>query len=63
MDKDEIKGKGQQAKGFVKEKIGQATNDPDLEAEGTLDRAAGKVREGFGKVKDKAKRAIDELKD
>ena len=63
MDKDEIKGKAEQAKGIAKEKIGRAIDDPDLEAEGTVDRAAGKVREGFGEVKDKAKRAIDELKD
>jgi len=63
MDKDEIKGKAEQAKGYVKEKVGQATNDPDLEAEGTADRAAGEVREGYGEVKDKVKRAIDELKD
>jgi uncharacterized protein YjbJ (UPF0337 family) len=63
MDKDEIKGKAQKAKGFAKEKIGQAANDPDLEAEGTVDRGAGEIREGFGEAKDKAKRAIDELKD
>ena len=63
MDKDEIKGKAEQAKGYVKEKLGEATNDPDLEAEGTADRAAGKVREGYGEVKDKVKRAADELKD
>jgi uncharacterized protein YjbJ (UPF0337 family) len=63
MDKDEIKGKAEQAKGYVKEKVGQATDDPDLEAEGTADRAAGEVREGYGEVKDKVKRAIDELKD
>lgn len=63
MDKDEIKGKAEQLKGGAKEKIGQMTNDPDLEAEGTADRAAGKVREGIGNLKDKAKRAADELKD
>ena len=63
MDKDEIKGKAEQAKGIAKEKIGRAIDDPDLEAEGTVDRAAGKIREGVGEVKDKAKRAIDELKD
>ena len=63
MDKDEIKGKAEQVKGIAKEKIGQAIDDPDLEAEGTVDRAAGKVREGVGEVKDKAKRAIEELKD
>ena len=63
MDKDEIKGKAEQVKGAAKEKIGRAIDDPDLEAEGTVDRAAGKIREGIGEVKDKAKRAIDELKD
>ena len=63
MDKDEIKGKAEQLKGAAKEKIGRAIDDPDLEAEGTVDRAAGKIREGVGEVKDKAKRAIDELKD
>ena len=63
MDKEEIKGKAEQVKGIAKEKIGQATGDEELEAEGTIDRATGKVREGIGEAKDKAKRAIDELKD
>ena len=63
MDKDEIKGKAEQVKGAAKEHIGRATGDEELEAEGTVDRAKGKVREGYGEVKDKAKRAIDELKD
>jgi uncharacterized protein YjbJ (UPF0337 family) len=63
MDKNEIKGKAEQAKGYVKETVGEITNDADLEAEGTVERAAGKAREQFGEVKDKAKRAADELKD
>jgi len=29
-NKDEVKGKFRQAKGTVKEKIGRATNDPDM---------------------------------
>jgi hypothetical protein len=30
---DEMKGKWEQAKGWVKDKTGEATNNPDLEAE------------------------------
>jgi uncharacterized protein YjbJ (UPF0337 family) len=63
MDKDEIKGKAEQVKGAAKEHIGRATGDEELEEEGIVDRAKGEVQEGYGKVKDKAKRAIDELKD
>jgi uncharacterized protein YjbJ (UPF0337 family) len=62
MDKDEIKGKAEKAKGYVKEKAGQVTGNEDLEAEGTADRAAGEVREKVGEAKDKVKRAVDELK-
>ncbi len=63
MDKEEIKGKAEQAKGYVKEKIGQATDNKDLEAEGTGDRAEGQVREAVGKVKDKAKKIAEDIKE
>ena len=63
MNRDEIKGKGEKAKGFVKEKAGELTNNPDLEAEGKVDRASGAVREGFGKAKRKVKEGIDEIAD
>ena len=62
MDKDEIKGKFQKAKGAAKENIGRAVDDPEMEAEGAAERFEGTVREGVGEIKDKAKRAIDELK-
>ena len=48
---DKIKGKATEAKGVVKEKIGRATNDPDVEASGTTDRIAGKVRDKVGDIK------------
>lgn len=63
MNRDEIKGKAEKAKGFVKEKAGDVTNNPDLEAEGAADRASGTVREGFGKAKRKVKEGIDEIAD
>jgi uncharacterized protein YjbJ (UPF0337 family) len=39
--KDEIKGKFHEVKGKVKEKIGQVTNNPDLEAKGKAEHGIG----------------------
>jgi len=63
MDRDEIKGKAEKAKGWVKEKAGEITDDPTLEAEGKIDRASGAVRESFGKAKRKVKEGIEEIAD
>ena len=63
MNNDEIKGKVEQAKGWVKDKAGEITNNPDLEAEGEAERIAGKVREGYGKAKEAVKDAADRASD
>ena len=63
MNRDEIKGKAEKAKGYVKEETGEILNDPDLEAEGKVERAGGKLREGFGKAKEKASDAADSILD
>ena len=63
MDRDEMKGKAKKAKGFVKEKVGDAINDPTLEAEGKAERVSGEVREGFGAAKRKVKEGIEEIAD
>ena len=47
---DKAKGKFHEIKGAVKEKAGQLTNNRDLEAEGTLEKAAGKVQGIIGRV-------------
>jgi uncharacterized protein YjbJ (UPF0337 family) len=60
VDKDEIKGKLEQAKGYVEEKAGEVTGNEHLEDEGEADKAAGSVREGYGKAKDKVREATDE---
>jgi uncharacterized protein YjbJ (UPF0337 family) len=52
MDKDRIKGSAQQAKGVVKEVAGKITGDAKLKSEGKADRAAGKLRNAVGGVKD-----------
>jgi uncharacterized protein YjbJ (UPF0337 family) len=60
-NKDEIKGKFDQVKGDLKEKAGQAFNNPDLENEGTADRAGGELREGFGTARRKVGDAIEDV--
>lgn len=62
-NKDEMEGKIEQAKGWVKDKAGEVTNNPELEAEGEADRAAGKTQEGWGKVKRGVGDAIDDIGD
>jgi uncharacterized protein YjbJ (UPF0337 family) len=48
--KDKIEGAVHDVKGTVKEKIGRATNDPDLEDEGTAEKIGGKVQKKIGDV-------------
>ena len=63
MNRDEIRGKAEKAKGYIKEETGEAINDPELEAEGRGERASGKLREGFGKAKRKVGEAVDDIVD
>jgi len=50
-NEDEVDGKWEQAKGWVKDKAGEVTGDGDLEAEGEAQRAGGKTQEAWGEVK------------
>ena len=61
MDREEIKGKAEKAKGYVKDKAGELLNDPELEAEGEIERGTGAVREGFGKAKRKVKEGVEDV--
>jgi uncharacterized protein YjbJ (UPF0337 family) len=47
---DKAKGTFHEVKGKVKEKVGRATNDPDLEAEGLVEKLGGKVQKKVGQV-------------
>jgi uncharacterized protein YjbJ (UPF0337 family) len=42
--KDKVEGAVHEAKGTLKEKVGHAINNPDLEAEGTDEKVAGKIQ-------------------
>ena len=48
--KDKAKGRFHEVKGKIKEKIGRATNNPDLEAEGQVEKIGGKVQKKIGQV-------------
>jgi uncharacterized protein YjbJ (UPF0337 family) len=48
--KDEIAGKVHETKGAIKEKVGRATHNPDLEDEGTGEKIAGKIQKKVGQV-------------
>jgi uncharacterized protein YjbJ (UPF0337 family) len=48
--KHRAKGKFHELKGKVKETVGRATNDPDLEAEGLGEKIGGKVLKKIGQV-------------
>ena len=61
MNRDELKGKAEKAKSYVKEEAGEILNDPELEAEGRAERAGGKLREDFGKAKEKVSDAADSI--
>jgi uncharacterized protein YjbJ (UPF0337 family) len=52
MDKDRINGSAEQAKGAVKEAAGRVLGDRKLETEGKTDKAAGKVQNAVGGLKD-----------
>jgi len=52
MDKDRIKGMGDQAKGSLKDAAGKITGDSKLQAEGKMDKAKGKAENAVGGVKD-----------
>jgi uncharacterized protein YjbJ (UPF0337 family) len=47
---NEIAGKVHEVKGTIKQKVGQLTNDPDLEGEGIGEKIAGKVQKKIGQV-------------
>jgi uncharacterized protein YjbJ (UPF0337 family) len=47
---DQIEGKFHEVKGKVKETVGRATNNPDLEGEGKVENLGGKIQKKVGQV-------------
>ena len=56
MNKDQVEGTYDKAKGNVKEAVGKAVGNESREAEGKVDQASGAVQKKVGDVKE----AIDD---
>lgn len=56
---DKMKGKANQAAGAVREKVGDVTNNEEMEAKGKAQHFKGDAQEAKGKLKD----AGDNVKD
>jgi uncharacterized protein YjbJ (UPF0337 family) len=61
MNRDELKGKTETAKGRIKQAVGDLTNDPALHDEGVADEAAGQARDAFGRAKRKVGEAVENV--
>lgn len=48
--KDRLEGSAHEMKGAIKEKAGKVTNNPDLKAEGSGEKRAGKVQRKIGEI-------------
>lgn len=54
---DKARNKGEEAKGKMKEKAGQATGDRELEQQGRQDQSKSKLKQAGEKIKDAIKGA------
>ncbi|HZB96723.1 MAG TPA: CsbD family protein [Herpetosiphonaceae bacterium] len=60
---DKISGKADELKGNVKQGVGGATGDTDMQSEGQMDTAKGKAEGAMGGLKNAASNAGDALSD
>jgi len=63
QNKDELKGKMDEAKGKVKEQVGDMTGDDRMRSQGKIDEMGGNARETIGKGRRKVGEALDDLGD
>jgi uncharacterized protein YjbJ (UPF0337 family) len=57
MNKDQVKGRIEEAKGSIKQTTGRVIGNPDLEDRGTIEKVGGKIQKTFGDVKEQVKDA------
>jgi uncharacterized protein YjbJ (UPF0337 family) len=62
MNKDQVKGRMEQAKGSIKETTGKAVGNKKLETEGQIDKTSGKAQATYGDLKEDVKDAVKDAK-
>ena len=60
-NKDEVEGKFDQAKGAVKQNVGRAIDNEEMEAEGAAERTGGNVQEAYGTARRKVGEAVEDV--
>jgi uncharacterized protein YjbJ (UPF0337 family) len=63
MNKDQIHGKIDQAKGKIKQAVGEGLNDQKLANKGVVDQVKGAAEETWGNAKDAAAATADRHRD
>ncbi|HZT58334.1 MAG TPA: CsbD family protein [Pyrinomonadaceae bacterium] len=63
MNRDEMEGKYDQAKGSLKQGLGKLTGDDELRSEGAADKLKGDVKEGWGGTKRKVGDMLEDAGD
>lgn len=63
MNKDQVKGATKEATGEIKEHVGRALNDREMEAKGHAKEMEGKLQKNLGDTKEGVKDAAEDLKD
>ena len=58
MNKDQVKGRVEEAKGKVKEVTGHAVGNPDLEDRGSVQKVGGAVQKSYGDLKEDVKDSL-----
>ncbi|MGA7982369.1 MAG: CsbD family protein [Chromatiaceae bacterium] len=58
MNKDQVKGRIEEAKGKVKEVTGKVVGKKEMEAEGNVQKNIGKAQAGVGDIKEDIKDAL-----
>lgn len=60
---DKLSNAAENAKGKIKEGVGDATDNEQLEAEGRMDQGKAHVKQGVEDVKDSASEAFNDITD
>ncbi len=61
MNKDQVEGRLETAKGHIKETAGKLVGNKSLEAEGRLDQVSGKTQSNYGDAKEKAADSLKKI--
>jgi uncharacterized protein YjbJ (UPF0337 family) len=60
MNKDQVEGRIEEAKGKTKETAGRVMGNPNMEDRGTMEKVGGKAQKAYGDVKDDVKKDMQD---